>query len=241
MSDAPATMAPSDSLPPRLDFMILLLSAAGGSVDAIIFLAFGVLTAAQTGNTILLAVSLAQGRLATGLHATVSVVAYVIGAAVGEFVIVECHNGTSRLSPAGRALTTELVPLGCLLIVWHQVGHYPSTEITAILVALAAVGMGMQSAAVLRLDVGPKTTYMTGTLTRFMTKTIRSLHLIASAEPQPYWERERGHPWIYGVSWFVYAGGAAAGALLFLRFAETALLLPLGAILAVVLAGSYRR
>jgi uncharacterized membrane protein YoaK (UPF0700 family) len=40
-------------------------------------LGFGMLTAAQTGNTILLAVSLAQGRFTIAFHSAVSIAAYI--------------------------------------------------------------------------------------------------------------------------------------------------------------------
>jgi len=64
--------------PAQWDFMILVLAVAGGSVDGVLIPAFNVLTGAQTGNTVLLGVALAQGRLATALGSMVSVVWYVI-------------------------------------------------------------------------------------------------------------------------------------------------------------------
>jgi uncharacterized membrane protein YoaK (UPF0700 family) len=101
--------------------MVLLLSVAGGSIDAVVILGFHVLTAAQTGNTILLAVAFAERRLATGLHGAVSVVAYVIGSAVGELAILG-RKRRSWLSPVGSALLAELIPIGGLLACWHVAG-----------------------------------------------------------------------------------------------------------------------
>jgi hypothetical protein len=75
----------------------------------------------------------------------------------------------------------ELVPLDCLLSYWHLAGPNPGQETIMVLVALAAIAMGIQSAAVLRLPASPTTTYVTGTLTTFTTKTIRWLHLIETA------------------------------------------------------------
>ncbi|MFY8217364.1 MAG: DUF1275 family protein [Chthoniobacterales bacterium] len=51
------------------ELMVVLLTIAGGSVDAIGIIGFNVLTAAQTGNTILLAVAIAQGKIALGVSA----------------------------------------------------------------------------------------------------------------------------------------------------------------------------
>jgi uncharacterized membrane protein YoaK (UPF0700 family) len=75
--------------------VVLLLAVAGASVDAVVILGFGVLTAAQTGNTILLAAHLAQGQFASGLSSAVSVLGYMIGAAVGELVIVGRRDSAS--------------------------------------------------------------------------------------------------------------------------------------------------
>lgn len=60
-------------------------------------LGFNVLTAAQTGNTVLLAVALAQEKLDVGPAAAVSVAAFVVGAAAAELALV--------------------VPIGALLVV----------------------------------------------------------------------------------------------------------------------------
>ena len=98
MTTAPTGAAPASAYSfPRQDLIVLLLSLAGGSVDAVMILGFNVLTAAQTGNTILLAVSLAQGRFATGFYSAVSVIGYMAGAAVGELVIVRRRDSASWL------------------------------------------------------------------------------------------------------------------------------------------------
>jgi uncharacterized membrane protein YoaK (UPF0700 family) len=224
--------------------MVLLLSLAGGSVDAVMILGFNVLTAAQTGNTILLAVSIAEGRFATGFDAAVSVIGYMVGAAMGELVIVKRRDSASRLSPVGWGLVVELVALSGLLIYWRLAGHTPAVGTSAGLVAFAAVAMGIQSAAVLRLHLGPTTTYVTGTLTTFMTETIRRLHLVETAPATALAAQDRGSailppngPVLYGVVWLVYAGGACVSGLLFLRVREVALALPIVAIAAAIAAG----
>jgi uncharacterized membrane protein YoaK (UPF0700 family) len=230
-----------------MDFMLLLLSVAGGSVDAMNILGFGILTAAQTGNTILLAVSFALGEFAIAFYSGVSVVAYMIGAAAGEIIVVKRHRDPG-LWPVVWTLLAELAPLICFLVLWHLAGHAPATAVAAVLVALSAVSMGMQSAAVKRLHLGPATTYITGTLTTFMTETIRSFSVVQAARPQTYGthdpsraqqspQEQRNHPFIYGLSWVVYAGGAVAGAMLYLKFEEIALILPIATIVTVIIAG----
>jgi uncharacterized membrane protein YoaK (UPF0700 family) len=234
------------SSPVRRDLMSLLLSIAGGGVDAAMILGFNVLTAAQTGNTILLTVAFAERRLATGFNAAVSVIAFIIGSAVGELVIIGRRN-RPWLSAAAWGLLGELIPLGALLACWHVAGRNPSPGRTAFLVVLAATAMGMQSTAALRIHAGPTTTYVTGTLTTFSIRTMHWLCMKAvsqSAARLPdsstsLWSREG--PAIYGVDWLVYAGGAMASALLYLRAHERALFVPIAAVLAAAVAGGGGR
>jgi uncharacterized membrane protein YoaK (UPF0700 family) len=247
MSNSQAT-----ELPARWNLMILLLAIAGGSVDAVLILAFNVLTGAQTGNTVLLGAALAQVRLAAAFGSMVSVVGYVIGAAVGEFILTRHefilirHHHTWRWpSAVGMVLIAELIPLGCLLILWLLAGPHPVQETIDTLVICAAGAMGIQSAAMLRLHGGPTTTYITGTLTAFATKLIRWLKLVEAASASP--ERQElilmtafsavAGPWIYGLTWFVYATGVVLGGLLFLHTREMALLLPIVAVVIVIILG----
>lgn len=228
------------------DAMIMLLAIAGGGVDAVVFLGFGVLTAAQTGNTILLAVAVAQGRFAVGFHSMISIAGYVAGTAIGELLILRRLEtarkpSTPWITPARWALIAEVIVLGGVLAAWRLLGPSPSTATSTIPIAVTAVAMGIQSAAVLRLHAGPATTYVTGTLTWFTTKAIRWVRLLETAPPTGRREHAaRGgalsgdRPWIYGITWLVYAVGAFSSGLLFQRAGGIALLLPLIVIVATI-------
>src|SRR5437868_14530402 len=102
--------------------MVLLLAVAGGGVDAISILAFQVLTGAQTGNSVMLAVALAQRRYAAGFYSAISVAAFVAGSVAGQLAILK-RNSKSALGPMGWALVAEVVCLGALLLVWHSAPH----------------------------------------------------------------------------------------------------------------------
>ena len=225
--------------------MILLLAVVGGSVDAVMILGFNVLTGAQTGNTVLLGVAIAQRHLGAALGSTVSVASYVIGAALGEFIIVRYRETSSGPWPSavGPVLITELILLSCLLIFWRLVSPHPVQETTCIVIAFAASAMGVQSSAMLRLHGGPTTTYITGTLTTFATEAIERLHLVAAGSAS----REDltpmngpsavARPWMYGSTWLVYVAGVVAGGFFFLRAREMALLLPIVAIVVSIIVG----
>jgi uncharacterized membrane protein YoaK (UPF0700 family) len=111
------------------------------------------------------------------------------------------------------------------------------------------MAMGIQSAAVLRLHAGPTTTYVTGTLTTFTTKLIQWLHLLETAPTSSPARRDLnagslfspGGAGIYGATWIVYALGAVIGALFYLRVGGFALVLPLTAIVAAVVATAQDR
>jgi uncharacterized membrane protein YoaK (UPF0700 family) len=241
---APASASSFD----RRYLIVLLLDVAGGSVDAIMILGFNVLTAAQTGNTILLAASVAQGHFQTSLQAAISVIGYVVGAAVGELVISRGHGAVSWAAQVDWGLVVEFIVLSLLFACWLLAGHNPPLRTASVLVGLAAVAMGIQSSDILRRHIGPTTTYITGTLTTFAMKAVSGSHLLGAAPLKTSDARDRDPAvlwsskslFIFGVDWLVYAGGACAGAILFLRVHEAACVLPMIVVFAAIIAGSSR-
>jgi uncharacterized membrane protein YoaK (UPF0700 family) len=174
----------------------------------------------------------------SGLYSAVSVLGYVIGIAIGV-VIMRHDNAEHR--PVRRALATELVCLSGLLVAWHLTGSHPAERTVVILVALAAIAMGIQSGAVLRLPAGPTTTYITGTLTTFTAEVARRLHLLelaststAAPHDQGTGHRSSGGAWMYGATWIVYLLAAVATGVVFLHLRELALLLPITTLVAVI-------
>jgi len=225
------------------EIMIFLLSIAGGSVDAIIILSFNVLTAAQTGNTILLAVALAQGNFTAGYFSAVSIAAYITGAILGESIIVSRKKSSSRLGPVGWTLFTELILLIILILFWLLFGPVQTTIHTTILISLTACAMGIQSAAVLMLHSGPATTYVTGTITSFSTKLMWWLYHFGTPVPRVinnsdsqdsgFWSGR--NPWIFGISWIIYLCGAIGGAVVYLWVGLAAFVIPLICIAVIII------
>ena len=247
MTTVPTGAAPAspDSFP-RQDLIVLLLSLAGGSVDAVMILGFNVLTAAQTGNTILLAVSLAQGRFATGFYSAVSVIGYMAGAAVGELVLVRRRDSASWLSPVGWAPGCRA---GCPLRAARLLA--PGRTQSALGTSAGAGCFrccchGDPKCRCVAATRRPNDHLRHRHLTTFMTETIRRLPLVESASAMAPEAQGPGSPILspngpvlYGVVWLVYAGGACASGLLFLRIREAALALPIIAIVAAIAAGVH--
>ncbi len=241
MTTTPTSPASIASNSARRHSIVLLLAVVGGSIDAAVILGFGVLTAAQTGNTILLAVSLVQHHFVESLHSVISVAGYVAGAAFSELLMVRCDVNAQKKITIVIRLSAELAVVALLAILWYIAERHPAIAPAPVLVALAAIAMGMQSATVLRLHSGPKTTYVTGTITNFTTKAVRWLRVLETApsstssraseiesqgDPPSYGDP----PSMYGLNWLIYFLGAAVGGIIFLNFHETALLLPIAAL-----------
>jgi uncharacterized membrane protein YoaK (UPF0700 family) len=78
--------------------------------------------------------------------------------------------------------SVELLLLVGVLVGWQFTSGFPATGQAILLLALAAVAMGLQSAVTLSTGVPEaSTTYMTGTFTSFMRAVATDPHLIVAA------------------------------------------------------------
>lgn len=169
----------------------MLLALTTGATDATAFERLGHTFAnVITGNLVLPGVSavIGDGRLA--LSAGVALAGYAIG------VLVAAPRRRERSDrqpewPASVTLTLAAA-LACLIVFaisWELAGAQPGRAAQALLLALAAVAMGIQSTAVRRL--GPlSTTYLTSTVTgllealragRWTDEHLRSLGIVVMA------------------------------------------------------------
>lgn len=203
-----------------------LLTVAGGGVDAVILLGFNVLTAAQTGNTVLLAVALVRGDTVGGTSAVISVLAFVLGTALGARML-----GQGSAGPASffRLLLVETLLLLGLMAFWVGVNPLDRHEALAV-IALAASAMGLQSAVALCAR-GPSTTYETGTLTAFGTGLVAWLRSPRRQPGSPLQAPDSASsvvpgPWRNGYTWLLYLISAVGCGVLFLHFDVLALLIP---------------
>ena len=185
--------------------MILILAWAAGSLDAIGFLGLGhVFTANMTGNTVLLGLALGQGQGVAALRSVVALGGFAVGVATGVTIMSKDRERMDWPPSVTTALFLEGIVLVIFSVVWHALSV---PQWLYALIALSAVAMGIQSAAVRRLKVpGIATTYMTGTLTSIVsgvTTRVRRAGAasaraesgrepLAASSPEMHWERRVG-------------------------------------------------
>jgi uncharacterized membrane protein YoaK (UPF0700 family) len=224
-------------LRPRVrDALLLTLTAAAGSVDAVSYLGLGrVFTANMTGNLVLLGIAIGQRQLTGAVRAVIAFVGFVIGFFLGARLTQtfpspseggQDGGGGTPLWPrsATQALLIELGLLLGLLAGWEISGDRPAAVTLDILIALSAGAMGIQSAAARRLGVvGVTTTFVTGMLTTLIAE-------LATGGPA----RSQSSLWVATLISLVI--GAAAGAAVFITWrpgAPLVAVLLLGTVLVV--------
>jgi uncharacterized membrane protein YoaK (UPF0700 family) len=221
------------------DTMLTSLSLAAGCVDAVGYLGLGqVFVANMTGNTVLLGLAIGQADERGVLHAGTALAGFVLGVAVGAAIVERGPEHAVWTPAVTAALGLELVILVAFAAGWLLDGPEPSGVAVYLLIALSALAMGVQSAAVRRLDVADvSTTYVTGTLTSLTARTVWRLRstFLERAEERPTLTEpsERGLPLTADV-WLAYGVGAVVGGAAELLWQPGALLLPMAAVAAVV-------
>ena len=218
--------------------MLLLLTCAAGSVDAISYLGLGhVFTAMMTGNTVLLGLALGQGQILAAVRSILALIGFSLGVTIGSMIVQRDDGHAAWPATVTRALALEAGLLGAFALVWHFTGPERSENILYVLIGLTAVAMGLQSAAVQRLGVpGVMTTYITGTLTSLMVDLGRRLsaRLAWVKGPAATHKHERRIVLLSAV-FVVYGCGALAGSFLQVHGFSFAILLPFISVGIVVL------
>ena len=148
------------------NWLLAALTVSSGAVDAISFLALGkIFTAFMTGNVAFLGMGLAGHP---GAPRIVSVLAAMAGFAGGVYVGTKIIKRSSQSAAhAGEqaaglvwprqttfALAISLLPHLCFVVIWLATGGRPGDNLIPVLLAVWALAMGNQSAAVRQLNVG---------------------------------------------------------------------------------------
>ena len=154
----------------RRDLLLVALTFAAGSVDAVALLRLDVFTAVMTGNIVLLGLAVGQGSFGNALRSIIALVAYGVGVVVGARIVGAVVIETHWSPTVTRALAVEWVLQLAFLIGWFITGANPDGVSAATLIALSGVAMGIQAATARALAPGMSTTYVTGTLTGLLSE-----------------------------------------------------------------------
>ena len=154
----------------RRDFVLVALTFAAGSVDAVALLRLDVFTAVMTGNIVLLGLAVGQGAFGNALRSVIALIAYGVGVITGARIVGAVAIETHWSPKVTRALAIEWVLQAAFLAGWLLSGSSPDGAIATALVAFSGVAMGIQAATARALAPGMSTTYVTGTLTGLLSE-----------------------------------------------------------------------
>jgi uncharacterized membrane protein YoaK (UPF0700 family) len=199
------------------------LTFGTGAVDVVAYLRLGESFASvMTGNLVLLGLAAAQRSATLAGHTAVALAGCALGVGIGTRIAGRPRpDGPDWPPGVTAALLVELGVLAGFSVGWELTRGRPSGWAQLTLLAVAALGMGVQSAAVRRLPAAPSTTYLTGALTGLIA-TLTSLQ-----RPRPADRRALA---VVGAA----ACGAAAGGVLLNVLPEALPALPLGALAATI-------
>jgi uncharacterized membrane protein YoaK (UPF0700 family) len=148
----------------------VLLTMGSAATDIMAFTRLGsVFASVMTSNIVFLGLAAARHSGTLAVHAVVSFAGYVAGVTIASRLARHPARSTPGL-PWTRwvmaALAVEAAFLTAFTIGWEVTGARPAGGTQLVLIALATMAMGMQSAVVVVLNIsGVATTYLTGTLT----------------------------------------------------------------------------
>ena len=190
--------------------LLLALAFAAGYIDAVSYLGLSrVFTANMTGNTVLLGIALAQLDGDAAARSGLALAGFLAGAAAGAWIVERDHSQGLWPRAVTLALALEWPSSSPLPAVGNSRAMRCRCAPTAVLIVLSALAMGVQSAAVHRLEVsGIATTYITGTLTNLVGRLMGRAH----RRRRPVFK----HSALMAAVWIVYLGGAVAAAVLLL-------------------------
>lgn len=156
----------------RRDRLLLALTFAAGSVDALSYLGLSrVFTANMTGNAVLLGLAIGQTQELQVAHSSAAIVGFVLGVILGARLV-----GPSRERIVWSRRISVAVGVECALLFafaggWWLSGPSSVGAGLAGLIVLAGLAMGIQSAVARRLAVpGVSTTFVTGTITALLAE-----------------------------------------------------------------------
>ena len=206
-----------------LIFLAAALAFTSGAMDVSSFTRLGqVFCSVMTGNLVLLGLATAHVSGDLAAHTAVAFAGYIAGVALGSRIDGRpSHEDVLWPAPVTATLVVELLAFTAFTVGWELTDGHPAGAWQFGLLALAALAMGLQSAAMRNVGTTLSTTYLTGTLTSAVAS------LVTRSQP-----RQRN---CLNVAVLVaVAAGAAAGGALLAALPMTFPVLPVGALMGVI-------
>lgn len=206
------------------DILLTALTFAAGLIDALSFLALGgVFSSFMSGNTLTLGLRIGLGDFPLALNSMTAVFGYIAGVALGANIGYQ-SSISNKIWP--YATTTVLAAEFLMIILFASVGFITgnsSSNIVYVLILLASISMGMQSAAVRGLGVsGVTTTYVTGTWTSFIIGLVG----LRRSHPSQKTIKDKQDTIVQAITLVAYIAGAATGGLVETHFLFQAAFIP---------------
>jgi uncharacterized membrane protein YoaK (UPF0700 family) len=181
----------------------------------------------MTGNTVLLGLHLAEEQGAAALRSFVALCGFGTGLVIGALIVERSTDRGPWPLVVTRSFAIEAAILGAFALGSYLTAVVREVWEGHVLIALSATAMGIQSAAVRRLDVpGIATTYVTGTLTSAVTGLVARSE---SASAGLSWRRVR----LQVLTLVVYGLGALIAGLTHAHWPRLAAILPFVVVAAV--------
>lgn len=156
------------------------LAFASGATDIASFTRLGgVFASVMTGNLVLLGLAIARASGALAAHTAIAFGGYIAGAAAGTGVCARSgsrEEGQEEVWPAAvtGCLAIELACFVVFMAGWELAGAVPVGAWQPCLLAVGALAMGLQSAAMRSLRIPLPTTYLTSTLIGAVEEIVKS-------------------------------------------------------------------
>lgn len=221
--------------------LAILLTMTSGCADAISFLALGqVLTAAMTGNTVFLGLSIVHAGGLKSLGYLVALFGFILGVAVGAFILRKKRNVTGINPVVTLAICVELAAF-VLFGILTAFGNVPNQTL---LIIILSFGMGVQGVTARRIGVnGVPTTVITSTTTGLIESLIWNAYNAVTRNGKPTDLKPKSIPassmFIWVIDIVIYGVGAAICGATVLRWHLQAIWLPAAIVLVVVLSSVF--
>jgi uncharacterized membrane protein YoaK (UPF0700 family) len=209
------------------DLLLVGLTFASGAADAIAFLGLDkVFSAFMTGNLVFFGLAVAGAKQPDLLRVTPALAGFAVGVYVGVRVVKPSKGTGVWPRRVTIALALGALAQAAFLVGWLVSSGRPSSPAGDLLVGLSALAFGIQSGAIMSLDVK-------GIFTTAATATVIMLMSDEAGWSQSASERRRLAAVLVGL-----VAGAAAAAFLIFHARSYAPVLPLVVTLAVVATAS---